>query len=106
MEVRFFRLLQNNINISLNKREVGCHTKQSMTMAEVYSNDAVVFKRTFHFLLEPLGYTYVQTKELADCILLVYNAVSSHTSSKYQAGILRCCRSAGAQSRLPCLQEL
>ena len=31
------------------EREVGCHTKQITTcsMTEVYSNDAVVFERTF-----------------------------------------------------------
>ena len=61
MRVRFVRLLQKNINISLSKREVGCHTKRTTSIAEVYSNDAVVlertFKRTFQLLLEHLGYT-------------------------------------------------
>ena len=72
MQVWFFQLLQKNINISLSERKVGCHTKRINSMAEVYSNDAVVlkrtFKRTFQLLLEHLGYTYVQTMELADGI--------------------------------------
>ena len=53
--------------------------KQTTSMAEVYSNNAVVFERTFQLLFEHLGYTYVQTKESADCILIIYNAVSSPT---------------------------
>ena len=56
-------------------------------MAEVYSNDAVEFKRTFDLCL---GYTYVQTKESDDRMLIIYNAVSSLTGCKYQAGVLRC----------------
>ena len=44
MRVRFVRLLQKNINISLRKREVGCHTKRTTTMAEGYSNNAIVFE--------------------------------------------------------------
>ena len=45
MLVRFVRLLQKNIKISLSKQEVhvGCHTKRT-TMGEGYSNDAVVFE--------------------------------------------------------------
>ena len=44
MRVRFVRLLQKNINISLSKREVGYHMKRTTSMVEVYSNDAVVFE--------------------------------------------------------------
>ena len=66
MRVRFVRLLQKNIYISFSKRQVGCHTKQTTSMTEVYSNDAVVFertfKRTFQLLLKHLGHTYVQTR--------------------------------------------
>ena len=46
MRVRFLRLLQKNINISVSKREVGCHTKRATSMVEVYSNDAVAFEGT------------------------------------------------------------
>ena len=106
MRVRFVRLLQKNINICLSKREVGCHTKRTTSMTEVYSNDAVVFEHTFQLLLKHLGYTYMQTKELADRIPIFYNTVSSLTGCKYHAGVLRCCRSARAHSRTLCLQEL
>ena len=111
MRVRFVQLLQKNINISLSKREVGCHTKRTTSMAEVYSNDAVEFKRTFkltfELLLEHLGYTYIQTKESADRILIIYNVVSSLTAvaSTMLAFYTLCC-SAGAHSRPPCSQEL
>ena len=44
MRVEFVQLLQKNINISLSKQELGCHTKPTTSMAEVYSNDAVVFE--------------------------------------------------------------
>ena len=44
MRVRFIRLLQESINISLSKREVVCHTKRTTTMEEVYSTNAVVFE--------------------------------------------------------------
>ena len=68
MRVRFIPLLQKIINISLSMREVGCHMKRTTSMAEGYLNGAVVFERTFQLLLEHLGYTYIQTKESADCI--------------------------------------
>ena len=80
--------------------------KRTSSMAEIYSNDDVAFERTFQLLSEHLGYPYVQTKELPDRILIIQNAVSSLASCKYHAGVLRCCHSAGAHSRLLCLQQL
>ena len=58
MRIRFVQLLQKNINISLSKRELHCHTcmKQTISMVEVYSNKAVVFERTFKVLY---GHTIV-----------------------------------------------
>ena len=48
MRVQVVQLLQKNtgINISLSKQEVGCYTKRTTSMVEVYSNDIVVFKGT------------------------------------------------------------
>ena len=44
MRIQFVRLLQKSINISLSKQEVYCHMKQTISMADVYLNDAVVFE--------------------------------------------------------------
>ena len=39
------------------RSRVGCQTKQTTSMAEVYLNDAVVFEHTFLLLFQHLGYT-------------------------------------------------
>ena len=112
-EFDLFDYRNNNINISLSKREVGCHTKRTNTMAEVYLNDAVVFEHTFQLPLAHLSYTYVQTKESADCILIIYNAVSSLiipvVSTKltfYAVVVLLEHNCSLPHSQLLCLQEL
>ena len=102
MRVQFVPLLQKDINISLSKREVGCHTNRTTSMAEEYWHDAIVLERTFQLLLEHLSYTYVQTKELQ----MLYNGVRSLTCCKYHAGVLHYCCPAGAHSQPLCLQEL
>ena len=52
MRVRFIRLLQKNINISLGKQEVhvrvGCHSKRTTSMVEVYSNEALSMVAQLH----------------------------------------------------------
>ena len=88
MRVRFVRLLQKNINISLSI------SKQARSRLPHEANNQYGVS------------TYVQTKESADCILTIYNAVSSLVVSSYHAGVLRCCCSAGAHSQPFCLQEL
>ena len=65
MRVRFVRLLQDNINSSLSKQA-------SEKYVAVQSEQPVW--RTYT--------TYIQTMESADCILIIFNAVSSLTGCK------------------------